>query len=283
MPKRRQIKQFLFGCGSVSASITPQYVKRQKHPEVIQTTTLVFVLLSGVILMTIEIDDKKITWKTILERIATEAWFCNFPRWKFNVGDKTLQPDDVLDSYGSTITISCIKDQSSMIFFKLSSGECLVSVLFESCRSWFDQRVYVRGACFEAHKKLKEFGGDGYGTHKSKIHPLLDTYKSNGHEAPCAGAHPYDFHDENDVPFDLDDVLEDPGDGYLIIVAVPKQVYCGPHCDTRVCGPLRQGECRRFYREKINLCSICGFLHCPSCGMFGHHVIGTSDCRASKV
>lgn len=184
MPKRRPLKQFFFGCGSVSASITHQSDKRQKHPVVSQTTTLVFALLSGVILMTIEIDDKKITWRSILEKIATEAWFCNFPRWKFNVGVKTLQPDDVLELSGSTITISCIKDASSMIFFKLSSGECLMSVLFESCRSWFDRRVYVRGACFEAHKKLKEFGKDGYGTPNTKIHPLLNTYKSHGHEAP---------------------------------------------------------------------------------------------------
>lgn len=280
MTKRRSPKQILLRCGSVSASITPQYEKRQKQPEVSQTTSLVFALLSGVILMTIEINDKKITWMTILEKIVAEAWFRNFPKWKFNVGDKTLQPGDVLDLGGSTITISCIKDASSMIFFKLLSGEFLVSVSFESCRSWFDQRVYVRGACFEAHKKLKELGEDGYGTPNTKIHPLLVTYMSNGHEVPCDGEHPYDFHDENGVPFDLDDVLEDPGDGYLTIVVVPKQVYCGTHCDTRICGPLRQGEYPRFYRKKINLCPTCGCLHCPSCGMFGHHVVGTSVCCA---
>ena len=282
MPKRKTRQsqgQHLLGYGSVTASLVPRVEKRLKQSEVTMSRDLVLVSLSGDDLtkITVEDDNEKITWSSILERIATEEWFQVCKKWRFIVGDKILQPGDVLESDSDTITITCIKIVPRIIFMQ-PDGEILVSIPFETCRSMFNGEVFVRGAALEAHKKLKEIGEDGYGTHRTKVHPLLVTYMCNGCEVPCCAEHPHDFRHENGEPLDLDDVLEDPGDGNVTVVVVPKRVYCHD-CVTKICGPLRIGDRRRSFCERIDICSSCGFLHCPSCGFYGNRLVRSSECH----
>jgi hypothetical protein len=264
--------------------------KHRKHKKSItvkiKTRTIEFAYLSGDVLMTLEDISKEIKWSCIIEKIATEEWYKACKRWKFVFGLKNLDPDDVLDSDEDSIKIICVKIDPQ-IFFNLPDGELLVSIPFDSCHSWRDGQVYLIGACFEAHKKLIKLGKDGYGTAKTKIHPLVNTYFRGNHEIPNphSRANPYIYRDENKKEIDLNDVLENSGDENLFIVAYPKEVYCFHLCESKFFhGPLRIGEQRKVIYEKgtVSLCSNCGFLHCPYCGRYLHYNVGTPECRLSR-
>ena len=248
--------------------------------KVTQKRTLEFVSLTGDVFMTLEDVTKDIKWSSILEKIAIEDWYLTCEKWRFVFGIKNLESNDVLESDSDVIKITCIKIVPQ-ILFETQTGELLVSVPFQNCRSLFDRQVYLISACFEAHKKLEELDKDGYGIGKTKIHALIKTYIDSGCEIPCSHyrEYPYVYHDKNGKLLDLYDILEDPGDDNLIIVAHPKEVYCYHVCDINFHGSLRNGQRRRDICEKITLCSNCGFLHCPSCGMYQYYKVGTSECR----
>lgn len=76
-----------------------------------------------------------------------------------------------------------------------------------------------------------------------------------------------------------DDEIEDPGDNNVTFVAEPKELYCDI-CEIKFHGPLRIGEQRGGLREKIRVCSVCDFLHCPSCGRYMYYKVGTPECLA---
>ena len=261
--------------------------EKRKEPmkvkvKVSQKRVLNFVYLSGDVLMTIEDVCKDVKWSSVIDMIANEEWYKSCKKWRFVFELKNLEPDDILESEEESIKIISIKIVPQ-ISFELPLGEFLVSVPFDSCNSWRDGQVYVIGACFEAHKKLRELGKDGYGTDKTKIHPLIDTYLCCGHETPChhGEEHPYVFRDKNDKVLNIYDILEDPGDDNLIIVAVPKQVYCYHLREIQFHGPLRDGQRRKIICEKVSLCPDCGFLHCPFCGVYQYNVVRTAECRST--
>jgi hypothetical protein len=247
-------------------------------------TSLVFVTFSGDVLMTLENNSKKIYWRSVLDKISTEEWYKTYKRWRFVFEIKNLEPHDIIESNDKMIKIMCVKIVEPHITFELPDGEFLVSVPFEICKSWHDRQVYLLGACFEAHKKLRELGTDGYGTDRTKIHLLIDTYFCNGLEnpRPGGGEHAYFFRDKNGKKLDIYDILKDPKDDNLTIVAVPKKVYCSNYCKTKFHGPMRIGERREVLNETVSMCPACGFLHCISCDNCGNHLIGTSECNASR-
>jgi hypothetical protein len=248
------------------------------------TKTLIFMTITSDVLMTLENVIKEERWSTILEKIATKEWYQMWVKWSFLCDTKILEPDAVLESEDAVISITCVKIVVPQITFELPDGEFLVSVPFEICKSWHDRQVYLLGACFEAHKKLRELGKDGYGTDRTKIHLLIDTYFCNGLEnpRPGGGEHPYFFRDKNGKKLDIYDILKDPKDDNLTIVAVPKKVYCSNYCKTKFHGPMRIGERREVLNETVSMCPACGFLHCISCDNCGNHLIGTSECNASR-
>jgi hypothetical protein len=246
-----------------------------------QTKTIIFMSLAGNELMTLDVKDIK--WSSILQIIAMEEWYQTCKRWKFVLGvnnsksDNVLQSDDVLKSDDKMILITCIQFIPH-ISFELPTGETLVTIPFDSCKSSIDSFVYLLRACFEAHKELKDSVKDGYGTYITKIHPLLDTYICNGHEIPKKD-HPYVFYDKKGTLLKFREKLKEPEHDNLIIVAVQRKVYCY-QCQMNANGILHDEEQRNIFNESITvkLCSVCGFLHCSSCGMFNFHKVGTSDC-----
>jgi hypothetical protein len=265
-----------------------------------QTKSLILVSLTGDVLMIIEDVNKEFIWSSILDKIATEEWYQTCKKWKFVLELNNLKPDDILEFKGDSLKIVCIKIVVPQIYFELPDGKLLVSIPFDSCKSWHDKKVYVIGACFEAHKKLKELGKDGYGTERTKIHPFINIYKYDCCETHCnethhgndnnyrrGGLHPYPypyiyvFRDKNNNLLSSYDVLEDPGNDNVKVIAVPKQVFCSNNCKTKFYGPLRNGEQRKVLNETVSLCSVCGFLHCRSCGIYGEHMIGSFECRIS--
>ena len=266
-----------------------QYQNQQVKVKESHTRTIIFVSLIGDVLMILENINKVIIWSSILDKIANEAWFLTCEKWRFVLGIKNLEIDDVLDFTSDVINIICIKVIVPKVIFKLQSGELLVSIPFEDCKTFYEKQVNVSSACFGAHQKLKELGKDGYGTKRTKKQPLFDTYTcfgretSNGEECSL-----YILRDKNGKSLFGSDVLENPGDENLIIVVVPEQIYCN-HCyGTNFHGPLHEGEKRivirgiiRVIGEIITLCPDCGFLHCPSCGMYRNHKVRTSECRTS--
>jgi hypothetical protein len=233
----------------------------EKHQ--METKSFIFVSFIGDILMTLEYESKskEIKWSSILEKITTESWFQSCEKWKFVLELNNLEPDDVLVFDDKFIKITCIKIVIPQIIFESPDGKFLVSISFESCKSWDDERVYVVVACSKAHIKLKELGKDK----GAELHPYV-----------------YIFHDKNGKELSLYDVLEDPGDDNLIIVVTPKQLYCVNNCQTKFHGPLRDGEQRKIYYEIISFCSVCSFLHCPSCNRYCNHMIGSPECLVSR-
>jgi hypothetical protein len=266
---------------SKSSDIIPMEKHQLQLSSAIQTRTLVFLSFSGDVLMTLENVSKDIYWSSILGKIAKEEWFKTCKRWRFVLGSENLKPNNVLVSDDKLINIRCVKIEPQ-ITFMLSSGQFLVSVPFDSCYSCCDGEVNLLYACFEAHKKLKKLGKDGYGRKRTKIHPLYDTNMYCANKTPRCGEHTYVFRDKNGNELDMYEDLEDPGDENLLIMVDPKEVYCSHKCETKFHGPLRIGEQRKVLREKISVCTICSFLHCPSCGMYLRHKIGTSECCASR-
>lgn len=256
-----------------------------------QTKSLILVSLTGDVLMIIKDVNKEFIWSSILDQIVSEEWYQTCKKWKFVLDLKNLKSDDVLELTGESLKITCIKIVVPQIYFELPDGKLLVSIPFDSCKSWHDKKVYVIGACFEAHKKLKELGKDGYGTERTKIHPFINIYRYDCSETHHCnenlhrrGLHPYPyiyiFRDKNDNLLSSYDILEDPGNDNVKVIAIPKQVFCG-NCKTKFYGPLRDGEQRKVLNETISLCSVCGFLHCRSCGIYGEHMIGSFECRLS--
>jgi hypothetical protein len=162
------------------------------------TITLNFVSFLGDVLMTIDVV-KGVKWSYVLVMIATESWYLTCYKWRFVLGSKDLDPEDVFNSDEKSITITCVKIFVPQIFFMLPSGEVWITVPFESCNT-FERQIYFIDACLEAHKKLKVEGKDGYGTYRSKIQPLIDTHWSD---------QPYEFYDKNGKLMELFDVLED--------------------------------------------------------------------------
>ena len=245
--------------------------QQQHPPTVMQTITLVFMSLAGDVLMTLENVCRKIIWRSIVDKIATEAWYQTCERWKFSFGIKNLEPYDILEFDEDLVKITCVKIDPQIIF-ELPGGEFLVSVSFYGCnllhKPW-DVNVCVNDACFYADQKLMDLDKDGNRTYKFKIHPLHNNIEGN-----------YVFRDKSGKELDMLDILEDPGDENILIVAVPKEVvYCND-CETTFSGPLRNGGVRKYFRESISLCPICGFLHCPSCCMYWRRVVGTYECYA---
>ena len=160
---------------------------------------------------------------------------------------KILEADDVLNfTENNVIIITCIKI-IPLIIFELPSGQLLTSVQFDSCRSFYDSCVYLRCACFHAHKMLKASGVDGYGTNRSKLHPLLDTYGEGTYECIRRTEPPYDFYLDDQL-LELHGILPDPEYGNITIVAVPKEIRCNFCAFTqKLHGPLRNGETREVY------------------------------------
>jgi hypothetical protein len=248
-----------------------------------KTKSLVFVTFSGDVLMTLEDDRKKIIWSSILDKISTEEWYQTCKRWKFVFEIKNLEPHDVIESNDDMIKIMCIKIVEPHITFELPDGEFLVSVPFDSCKSWsspWGENIYVIDACYEADKRLNEIGKNGYGTDKTKIYPFCDIRIYIDYENSPWWY--YIFRDKNGNELDMYEVLDIPEDDNLLIVADPKEVYCSHNCETKFHGPLRIGEERKVFHETVSLCSVCGFLHCPSCGIYLDHKIGTSECCAYR-
>jgi hypothetical protein len=248
---------------------------QQQSPSMIRSIVFDFMTLAGSVLMTLEdvFKDKEYKWSTIISMIATKEWYKTCKRWKFFFETKQLGPDDVLVSDKERIPITCVKIDPQIIF-ELSSGEFLVSVSFDKCilcNNVYDNTVVINSAYHEAHKKLKEESKDGYGTYRSKIQPLW----CGSYDAPL-----YVFRDKNGKELNRFDLIEDPGDDNVLIVAEPDEVYCDT-CETKFHGPLRIGEQRRGLREKICFCYICNNLHCPSCGLYMGHWFGTPECLAS--
>jgi hypothetical protein len=239
-----------------------------------ETESIVFESITGDVFMTLgniksksKSESKEIKWSSILDMIASEEWYQTCEKWKFVSGYTNLKSDNVLKLDEELIKITCVKIIEPNIIFKSPDGELLVSIPFEICRSWYDNKVYLIGACFEAHKQLKREGKDGYGTDRPKVHPLIDTSISDGNEIPRpgGGTNPYVFHDKNDKEMDLYDVLEDLENENMTIIAIPQKVYCS-NCIFDFQGPLRDGQQRnKVLSEVISLCSNCGFLHCLSC------------------
>ena len=257
-----------------------KYKHQEQFSSMIQTRTLIFVYLSGNVLMTLENVCEDVKWSSILEMIATEQWYQTCKRWRFIFGLKNLEPDDILNLDEDSNKIISIKIDPQVIF-ELSSGELLVSVSFDSCKSWrlpndilYPGKVNVLCACLEANKKLRRLGKDGYGTDKTKICPLIDICYDI-----CVYAPLYVFHDKNGKEMNKDDEIEDPGDNNVTFVAEPKELYCDI-CEIKFHGPLRIGEQRGCLREKIRVCSVCDFLHCPSCGRYMYYKVGTPECLA---
>lgn len=240
----------------------------QKEKE-IHSRTIIFVSMTGDIFMTLVDVNKEFKWSSILDTIATETWYKTCKRWRFAFGIKNLKLDDVLEFNDDVIKITCIKFEPQIIF-ELPTGELLVSISFGRCNSFYD----VLGMCFKAHIKLKDIGENGYGTNKPKIHTLINTYTYCGHVtfSPNSGEQAYDFYNNGKL-LDLYDILEDPGDDNLVIVAVPKQVYCSQEDCTKNYGMVSRDKI------KISLCPVCGFLHCPSCGMYQYHIVGSTKCN----
>lgn len=275
----RKYQDQFFSC--LSTLIISHYDDSRKYIQVVsETRSLNFVSLSGDTLMILENVDRDIKWSLIIELIKSEAWYQTCKRWKFTTGIKILSADDILESNDKLINITSIKIEPNIIF-ELPNGDFLVSIPVESCKSRLNNGIYVLGACFEAHKKLRKLGKDGYGTYRTKIHALIDTYMSRDQEIPChhGREHPYIFRNKNGFPLRIHDVLEDPGDDNLTIVAIPRQIYC-IFCSTKIYGPLRFEEQKKKFFKQISICSVCGFLHCPSCGMYDNDVVGTSECYA---
>ena len=243
--------------------------KEVKEEKEVQTKTLIFISLKGDVLMSLGDDSEEIKWSSILEKIAREEWFLTCEKWKFLFGPDELKPGYVFYSESIVLSITCIKIFVPHISFELPSGEFLVSIPYESCntrcKTWPETNVHVIHACFEAHKKLRTLGVDGYGTDRTKVHPLLNTFYQYDMEFPCDMEHPYFFRDKNGGLLELNDVLENPENDNLIIVAVPRKVTCRHGCYTDFIGPLYDGERRKVFCTEIILCPICGFLHCPSC------------------
>jgi hypothetical protein len=243
---------------------------QQQLLSAIHSITLVFMTFSGDVLMTLEVS-RKIIWRSILEMIATEAWYQTCERWKFVFESEKLDPDDILEFIEDRVTITCVKIDPHVVF-ELPGGEFLVSVSFSCCNIWYKSwgvDICLNDACHCANQKLMEMDKDGYGSYRFKIHPLHNYTETN-----------YVFRDKNGKGLDMFEKLEDPGDENMLIVAVPKEVvYCND-CETSFRGPLRNGEERKYFRETISLCSICGFLHCPSCCMYSGRLVGTYDCYA---
>ena len=273
MPKKHRKHQKqkqplpLLSYGSVSTLIGSQSVKNDElmTVKVIKTRTIEFAYLSGDVLMTLDNVNKEDKWSSILEKIVTEEWYKTCKRWKFVFDLKNLNPDDVLNSDEDKIKIICVKIVPQ-IFFELSSGEFLVSVPFDSCRSHYGE-VYLMGACFKAHKQLKMLGKNGYGTAKTKIYPLIRTHFSGEDENVCLpDKNSSVFRDKNGKELDLFDILDDPGDENLLIVVYPGTELCFQRCCEIAYGPLQIGEKPKAFYEYISLCSVCGFLHCLSCG-----------------
>jgi hypothetical protein len=258
-----------------------QQQHQQQYSSMIQSRTLSFVYLSGNVLMTLENVCNDVKWSSILEMITTEEWYQTCKKWRFIFGIKNLEPDDILNLEEDSNKIISIKIDPQVIF-ELSSGELLVSVSFDNCKSWrfpndslYPGKVNLKCACLEANKKLRGLGKDGYGTDKTKIHPLIDAcYDIYVYETLL-----YVFHDKNGKEMNNRDEIEDPGDDNVIIVAEPKELYCDI-CEIKFQGPLRIGEQRGGLREKIGVCSVCGFLHCLSCGKYMYYKVGTPECLA---
>jgi hypothetical protein len=244
--------------GSISSLISQKNPKKTsvKLTEITNTNakSIIFTTLAGDQLMIIKVDDKKVVWCSILRMIAVEPWFQTSNRWKFIMGIKTLDINDVFEFVDNDmISITCIKIIPQIIF-KLPSGEILVSIPFDCCRTINDGLVYIRGACFVAHQKMKVLGIDGYGTKKCKIHPLIDTYGEGQYEYPRFTDPPYDFY-LNGEELDTRDILSDPGYDDITIIAEQKEIMCNN------CEVLAE-------RETIRRCAICDFLHCPRCGKY---------------
>lgn len=243
-----------------------------------QLRILEFLSLTGDILLILEDTRKEIIWSSILERIAMEEWYQTYHKWRFVLGFKNLEPNDVLDSDSISFKITCLKIFVPQISFVLPSGESLVSIPFEDCKQLYDLCVCFFDVCFRAHKKLTELGKDGYGTHKTKIQPMINTYKWGGRKTFCLNENYSYILCNNGILLKYYDVLKIPEDDNLIIVVVPEQVYCNHCCGTKFHGPLRVGEQRKVIREIIRICPDCGFLHCSFCGMYRHHMIKKSKC-----
>jgi hypothetical protein len=231
------------------------------------TITLNFVSFLGDILMTIDVV-KGIKWSSVLVMIATEAWYLTCYKWRFVLGSKDLEPDDVFNSDEKSITITCVKIFVPQIIFMLPSGEVWITVPFESCKQCDKGKIYVIEACFEAHKKLRDEGKDGYGTDKAKVHSLIASDTSCGIEIPCRhrGDQPYVFRDNSGKKLNLYDVLEDPGNDNLVIVVVLKNiVYCSDCSESRLKSILRIKDQYTMSNGIKNICPNCGFLHCLVC------------------
>lgn len=269
----------LFCCDNVFTSFLSQKWYQKHSYDVKQLRTIVFMSLTGDTLMTLVNVCKHDKWSNIIKKISMETWYKTSKRWSFNFGIRNLKPNDVLDSNDELITITCIKIVP-MIIFESEDGEILVSVPFESCRSEYTNRVTVFSACYEAHKKLKELGNYGYGTNKTMIQPFIDTYMHGGQEFPtddCLNSYVFYI---NETRLELNYTLDDPENDGLTIVAVPILKYC-THCAIEIYGPWLISEQKHLY-DRINICSVCRFLHCPSCGKYKNYTVGTFMCHANR-
>ena len=90
------------------------------------------------------------------------------------------------------------------------------------------------------------------------------------------------FHGKNGEELGLYDVLEDPGDDNLIIVVNQSRYSVLITAKRKFHGPLRDGEQRKTYYEIISFCSVCGFMHCPSCNRYCHRMTGSPECHVSR-
>jgi hypothetical protein len=238
------------------------------------TKSLVFVSLTGDVLMTLkdDIKSKEIKWSSILEKIATEEWYQSCEKWRFAFGIKNLEPNDVLVLDDKLNEIICVKIVVPQIIFESPDGKFLVSIPFDKCRTPNTKHAYLSNVCYEdeVYKKLLEFGKDSYGTDTVRIYPY-----------PLDLAYRYIFHDKNGKELELNDFIEDPGNDNVLIV-VQLYLHCERSCKIKFYGPLRFGERRKVLTDTISLCSVCGYVHCSSCGMYRHHRVGTSHCRAVR-
>lgn len=257
-------------------------MENHNHPPKVKDTqsrTLIFLSFLGDVLMILEDVCKEIKWSVILEKIVKESWFQACEKWRFVFDDKNLELDDVLESDDDTIKITCVKVIVPLISFVLESGELLVSIPFEDCKTLDDDQVYVIDACLVADKKLKTLGKNGYGTYRTRYPPLVDTSIGCDRETLIGEICSYHFNDRNGRLLGYYDILENPGEDNLVIFAAPKNVYCENDCHMDIYERLNDRERARYIGDTLVLCHNCSLWHCPSCGMYADHEVGTYECR----